>query len=114
RKHPNRTSLLAALVSESDGKLERSHGIEMTWIHPRISSLFCYNLIHGAWTDASAIAPPSQDWIGFVSYSFLSIIPREFSYAGWKWMKKGGTIVSKTKQENQGVSHKPDENKLGT
>lgn len=55
--------------------LERSHGIEVTWIHPRISSLFCYNLIHDAWTDASAIAPPSQDWIGFVSYSFLSIIP---------------------------------------
>ena len=99
--------LIGRLVSERVESLERSHGIEMTWIHPRISSLFCYNLIHDAWTDASAIAPPSQDWIGFVSYSFLSIIPPAFSYAGWKWMKKGGIIVSKTKQANQGFPTNP-------
>jgi hypothetical protein len=55
---------------------------------PRVFTLFCYNLIHDAWTDASAIVPPLQDWISVVPYSFLSISPGKFGYAGWKWIEK--------------------------
>jgi hypothetical protein len=32
----------------------------------------CYNLIHGAWTDALVVGPPEQDWIWVC---FLSINP---------------------------------------
>jgi hypothetical protein len=84
----------------------------MSWI-PRIFSLFCYNLIHGAWTDALVVGSPSQDWITVVSYSFLSIIPREFGCTGWKWMKKAALWAIREDRKVKGFP-KTHENKLGT
>ena len=38
-----------------------------------IFPFLCYNLIHGAWTDALVVGPPAQD---LDSGCFLSINPR--------------------------------------
>jgi hypothetical protein len=35
-----------------------------------ISGSLCYNLIHGAWTDALVVGPPAQDWIRVASCPF--------------------------------------------
>jgi hypothetical protein len=34
------------------------------------SDSLCYNLIHGAWTDALVVGPPAQDWIRVASCPF--------------------------------------------
>jgi hypothetical protein len=71
------------------------------------SDSLCYNLIHGAWTDALVVGPPEQDWIWvcFLSIS-CPLTPRKRLY-GVEMVETGDAMDSKVRQENQGFPTNP-------
>jgi hypothetical protein len=77
------------------------------------SDSLCYNLIHGAWTDALVVGPPAQD---LDSGYFLSIscpLTQEFGYMGWTWMKQATLWTVRKDRKIKGFPQ-THENKLGT